>query len=105
MNRRLPQAESVEWFQVEHACHYLVDWAVEVASVHMPQHRWEIRRSSLHSTVVGCQPSGEIRWIFDLLFFEEFSARQILDWTREVNPVAPRLGSSNPRKSPRSRSA
>ena len=105
MNRRLPQAESVEWFQVEHACHYLVDWAVEVASVHMPQHRWEIRRSSLHSTVVGCQPSGEIRWIFDLLFFEEFSARQILDWTREVNPVAPGLGSSNPRKSPRSRSA
>lgn len=103
--RRSPAPDSVGWFQVTGACHFLADWAFVVASIYMPELNWEVRRSDLHSTVVGCDPSGEIRWIFDILFFEEFSARQILNWTREVNPVAPKLGSHNRHKSPRSRSA
>jgi hypothetical protein len=90
-SRPLPRVDSIEWFQVEQACHYLVDWAVEVASVHMPRLSWEIRRSSLHSTVVGCESSGEIRWIFDILWFEELTVDEIMVWTRNVDPVAPKL--------------
>jgi hypothetical protein len=71
----------------------------------MPHLTWDIRESALHSTVVGYEKSGEIRWIFDILFFEEFSARQILDWTRKVNPVAPKLRSRRRAASRRSLSA
>lgn len=103
--RRTPAPDSVGWFQVTGACHFLAGWAIVVASIYMPHLSWEIRHSDLHSTVVGCEASGEIRWIFDILWFEECTAKQLLDWTREVNPVAPKLGSSNRRKSPRKVSA
>lgn len=93
LNQRMPRPDSIEWFQVHHACHYIAEWAVEVAQVHMPHLRWEIRRSSLHTTVIGFLHTGEIRWLFDVLFFEKLTARQILAWTRQLNPVAPVLRS------------
>ena len=93
LDRPMPRPDSIEWFQVHHACHYIAEWALEVAQLHMPQLRWEIRRSGLHSTVIGCLRTGEIRVIFDVLFFERLTARQILNWTREFNPVAPVLRS------------
>ena len=93
LEQPVPRPDSIEWFQVDHACHYLADWAVEVAQVYMPRLRWQIRRSPLHSTVVGCEPFGEIRWIFDVLWFEVCSARQLLAWTRKIKPVAPVLRS------------
>lgn len=102
---RSPAPDSVGWFQVTGACHFLADWAIVVAAIYMPHLRWEIRRSVLHSTVVGCEPSGEIRWIFDILWFEKCTAKKLVDWTRETNPVAPKLGLRNRRKSPRRMSA
>ena len=93
LEQPVPQPDSIEWFQVDHACHYIAEWAVAVAQACMPRLSWKIRRSPLHSTVVGCEPSGEIRWIFDVLWFEALTARQILAWTREVNPIAPVLRS------------
>lgn len=93
LEQRVPRPDSVEWFQVHHACHYLADWVLEVAQVHMPKLSWQVRRSSLHSTVIGYAKSGEIIWIFDVLWFEECTAKQILAWTRQVNPVAPKLRS------------
>ncbi len=105
LEQRVPRPDSVEWFQVHHACHYLAEWAVEVALVHMPNLSWRVRRSSLHTTVIGYARSGEIHWIFDVLWFEECTARQILAWTREVNPVAPKLRSRKSTLSRRSLSA
>lgn len=104
-DHRIPAPDSVGWFQAYGACHWLAEWAVQVAPIHMPHLTWDIRESALHSTVVGYEKSGEIRWIFDILFFEEFSARQILDWTRKVNPVAPKLRSRRRAASRRSLSA
>lgn len=104
-DHRIPAPDSVGWFQAYGACHWLAEWAVQVAPIHMPHLTWGIRESVLHSTVVGYEKSGEIRWIFDILFFEEFSARQILDWTRQVNPVAPKLRSRRRAASRRSLSA
>lgn len=87
--RRSPAPDSVGWFQVTGACHFLARWAIVVASIYMPHLNWEIRRSDLHSTVVGCLDSGEIIWIFDILAFEDLTAEQIMVWTRKVDPAFP----------------
>jgi hypothetical protein len=89
--RRSPAPDSVGWFQVTGACHFLAKWAIVVASIYMPHLNWEVRRSKLHSTVVGCLDSGEILWIYDILAFEDLTADEILSWTRHVDPAAPDL--------------
>lgn len=89
--RRMVAPDSVGWFQVRSAGHFLARWAIVVASIYMPHLNWEIRRSDLHSTVVGCLDSGEIIWIFDILAFEDLTADEILMWTRKVDPAFPDL--------------
>ena len=87
--RRMVAPDSVGWFQVRSAGHFLARWALVVASIYMPHLNWEIRRSDLHSTVVGCLDSGEVIWIFDILAFEDLTSDQILTWTRKVDPAFP----------------
>jgi hypothetical protein len=69
-----PKPESLDWWAIRHACHYVAPFALALAQRAYPDGDWGIVQGSQHSTVVDHLK----RRCFDILLYDE----------REIHPLA-----------------
>jgi hypothetical protein len=69
-----PKPDSLDWWAIRHACHYVAPFALALAQRAYPDGDWGIIEGSQHSTVVDFLK----RRCFDILLYDE----------REIHPLA-----------------
>lgn len=65
-----PKPDSLEWYQLHNAGHYLAPWQRALGRRIFPELVWKIMTGDFHSTAYGTDKDGEIKIIFDILSFE-----------------------------------
>jgi hypothetical protein len=68
--RFYPKPDTMEFYQLHNAGHYLAPWLRELGKCVYPELKWGILVGDVHSTVYGADEIGSIKWIFDILNFD-----------------------------------
>jgi hypothetical protein len=76
---RKPIEYSVGWYQCVHACHWICYFCLELGRKVYPKLDWYIMNGRRHSVAVGFK-FDQPYMIFDILNFEQMSAKNILDF-------------------------
>ena len=96
-----PKRDTMEWYQLHDAAHYLAPWLTILGKCLYPELEWRIMAGDCHSFAYGADKVGRIKRIFDITLFNwppihliELATRECsgppTDWSAEVNarPIA-----------------
>jgi hypothetical protein len=75
-----PQPDTFQWFQLWGACHWLAPWLKELGKLVFPELHWRILSGPRHSLACGIDEARNIKVLFDILNFEEMSARELIEF-------------------------
>jgi hypothetical protein len=85
-----PKPESLDWYILHNAGHYLARWQRELGKLVFPDLEWKLLTGDVHSLAYGTDKLGNIKVIFDILSFD-------LGWTpTEVMEASSRRRSHPP---------
>jgi hypothetical protein len=73
-----PRPNTCEWYQLLGGCHYLVRFLQELGKLAFPQFAWRVMQGPAHSLAYGCDETGNIKIIFDILNFEQMAALELI---------------------------
>jgi hypothetical protein len=75
-----PQPDTLEWYQLFGACHWLAPFLKQLGKLAFPQWKWKGISGPLHSLAAGCDSAGNVRVVFDILNFDTRTAAQLLEF-------------------------
>jgi hypothetical protein len=65
-----PKPDSVDWYILHNAGHYLASWEKELAKCVFPDLEWRLMTGEVHSLAYGADRLGNIKIVFDILSFD-----------------------------------
>lgn len=75
-----PQPDTFQWYQAWGASHRLAFWLEELGRLAFPELDWKILECPRHSVACGIDKDRKIKILFDILMFQEMSAKEILEF-------------------------
>lgn len=86
-NQFYPKPDTLEWYQLSNAAHYLAPWLLELGKCVYPKLEWRVMIGDQHSLVYATDAIGSISMLFDILYFR-WPAIDLLELTtrKQVGP-------------------
>jgi hypothetical protein len=77
---------TLAWYQPYRQCHGISPFAMTIGVINYPELHWKFASGRFHTVPVGYDQSGQARVVMDILWFEETSAEESIEFAlREEN--------------------
>ena len=80
---RDPRPGTLRWYQPLCRCHNIAFLSLAIGVLNFPELDWRIVTGELHSVPVGHDPNGEPKVVMDILLFEDMTAEESINHTKE----------------------